>query len=369
MWIEKTSSGKFKYVEQYTDYMTGKRKRVSVTLEKDTAQAKRTALETLTRMIENRQREAPENRDITLEELIEKYREYQLRTVKLSTYKRNYFAMETIKRILGNDILVSRITANYIKEQFIASGKENSTLNEHRTRLFALLRWGYENDYISNISFLHKVKPFKDVSHREKIQDKYLEHKEVKSLLASMRNEKWKLLTTFLILSGLRIGEAVALTKEDIDFKNHIISVNKNYDPNNEIVTTPKTLTSFREVYMQQELENITRSILLYTKIEGIEAGHRSNLFIANRRGEHINYYTYNKYLKENANKSIGRDITTHTLRHTHASLLLAQGIDVDTISRRLGHEDSRITKEIYLHITQGLKERDNEKISMTKII
>lgn len=47
MWIEKTPSGKFKYVEQYTDYMTGKKKRVSITLEKDTASAKRTALETL----------------------------------------------------------------------------------------------------------------------------------------------------------------------------------------------------------------------------------------------------------------------------------------------------------------------------------
>ena len=39
MWIEKTPSGKFKYVEQYTDYMTGKKKRVSITLEKDTASA------------------------------------------------------------------------------------------------------------------------------------------------------------------------------------------------------------------------------------------------------------------------------------------------------------------------------------------
>ena len=70
MWIEKTPSGKFKYVEQYTDYMTGKKKRVSVTLEKDTASAKRTALETLTRMIESRQSEPVESKDITLEELI-----------------------------------------------------------------------------------------------------------------------------------------------------------------------------------------------------------------------------------------------------------------------------------------------------------
>lgn len=48
----------------------------------------------------------------------------------------------------------------------------------------------------------------------------------------------------------------------------------------------------------------------------------------------------------------------------THASLLLEQGVSVDTISRRSGHENSRITREIYLYVTEKLKERDNECIS-----
>ena len=277
--------------------------------------------------------------------------------------------METLKNILGHDIIVNRLTANYIKEQFLFSGKENGTLNEHRSRLFALLHWGYENDYVKDVSFLHKVKPFKDVSHKEKIQDKYLEPEEVKQLIDAMRTEKWKLFTKFLILSGLRIGEAVALTKEDVDFENHVIRVNKNYDPNNEVVTTPKTLSSIREVYMQPDLETVTRSMFLYTKIEGMENGHRSDLFIANKKGTHINYYSYNKYLKENAMRVLDRSITAHALRHTHASLLLAQGIDVDTIARRLGHENSKITKEIYLHITQQLKERDNEQIKKIQML
>ena len=120
---------------------------------------------------------------------------------------------------------------------------------------------------------------------------------------------------------------------------------------------------------MQPDLEKIARLLLLYTKIEGMESGHRSNLLIASPKGKYMNYYTYNKYLKENALKAIGRSITAHTLRHTHASLLLAKGIDVDTISRRLGHEDSRITKEIYLHVTKDLKELDNKRIGKIKII
>ena len=55
--------------------------------------------------------------------------------------------------------------------------------------------------------------------------------------------------------------------------------------------------------------------------------------------------------------------MTSHVLRHTHASLLLAEGISIDTISRRLGHENSKITREIYLHVTEKLKEKDNSTL------
>ena len=57
----------------------------------------------------------------------------------------------------------------------------------------------------------------------------------------------------------------------------------------------------------------------------------------------------------------LGRRVKVHALRHTHASLLLAEGVSIDLISRRLGHENSKITREIYLHITEKLKKRDNE--------
>ena len=51
-----------------------------------------------------------------------------------------------------------------------------------------------------------------------------------------------------------------------------------------------------------------------------------------------------------------------------YASLLLAEGINVDTISRRLGHENSKITKEIYLQVTQKLKENDNSALKNIKL-
>lgn len=211
MWIEKQENGKYKYVEQYEDYMTGKKKRVSVTLEKSTAAYKKIAMETLVRMIEERQSTPPEKKQLTLSELVEKYRAYQKLTVKESTYSRNYHQCNSLMRILGKDVLIDHLTANYIKECFLATKKEAGTLNEHRVRLLALLNWAYENDYLADISFIRKFKPFKDKSHREKIQDKYLEQDELSRLISEMKHTKWRLLTKFLSLSGLRIGKLLPL--------------------------------------------------------------------------------------------------------------------------------------------------------------
>lgn len=80
----------------------------------------------------------------------------------------------------------------------------------------------------------------------------------------------------------------------------------------------------------------------------------QAKLLFSNDDGTHISFYTYNKYLHENSLSALHRAITPHTLRHTHASLLMEQGIGIDAISRRLGHEDSKITREIYLHVTEN---------------
>jgi integrase len=369
MWVEDTKSGKYKFVEQYTDYMTGKKKRVSITMDKNTAAAKRTAMETLIRMIDERQNEPPEIQELTLAEVVERYREYQKMTVKASTYTRNYHQCNSLMKILGKDVLVNHLTANYIKEQFIRTGEAPSTLNERRIRLLALLNWAYENDYIRDISFVRKFKPFKDQSRRQKIQDKYLEAGELKRLLEAMTVKRWRLLTRFLSLSGLRIGEAAALTIPDIDFKNSVIHVTKTYDDNNKIISTPKTACSIRDVYIQPELEPVCREIILYVKLESIATGYRTNFFLCSSKGTVLNPCSYNKYLRETAQKVIGRRITAHTLRHTHASLLLASGVNIETIARRLGHENSSITKEIYLHVTEKLIENDREQIKHTKIM
>lgn len=369
MWVEEIKNGKYRLVERYTDYMTGKTKKVSVTMEKNTAQARKTAAKALNEKID-KILYTPNSNKITMSELVEKYREDQKKTVKVSTYKRNYHSCNSLMSILGENTIVERMSSKYIHDKFLETGNNPGTMNEHFARFRALIRWGYKNELLSDISFLDRMEPFKDVPHKEKIQDKYLENNELKTLLEGMSDTVWRLLTELLALSGLRYGEAAALMKCDVDFENSVIHITKTFDSVNSLVTPPKSTCSIRGVYMQDELKAVCKELntemLKRRLMNGIK---NTPLFLFDQQGNHIHYYAYNKYLKENSIRLIGRKITPHALRHTHASLLLENGVDIDTISRRLGHENSKVTKEIYLHVTERLKEKDNEKIARINIL
>lgn len=89
-------------------------------------------------------------------------------TVKRSTYTRNYHQGNTLMKLLGENILVENLSAKYIRNCLLSSGKEAGTLNEHMRRLKALLSWGYKNDYIKDISYLDKLEQFKDKPHKKK---------------------------------------------------------------------------------------------------------------------------------------------------------------------------------------------------------
>ena len=326
MWVEETKKGKYKYIERYTDPLTGKYRRVSVVLDKNTAQARKQAQRALEEKI--RQAESWKPANITLGELVKKYREEQKKTIKASTYSRNYSACNSIMEILGADSIVNKLNAGYVRESFLATGKAPVTLNEFLTRFKALMRWGYRNDYVSDISYLDKLEKFRDIPHRIKIEGKFLESSELSALLNGMTVKKWKDLTEFLSLSGLRFGEAAALDLPDVDLKSRLIHVSKTYDAAHDIVTSTKTATSTRDVYMQDQLYQLCRRLKAERLSDNIVLP-MSVVFFPGSKRERIEFDCYAKYLRENSERIIGRRITPHTLRHTHASLLMEQGIDM----------------------------------------
>lgn len=370
MWSEKVKTG-YKFVERYRDPMTGQVRRVSVVMEKDTAQTRKIAQRALDAKIQAaiRSSMSAPAAEITLEELAEQYIADQKLTRKDATSRRNYFYTKKSLSLYGKDTLASAINANYIRTKLVALDASADSKNEILKRFSGMLRWGFRHDLVEDVAYLDKVERFDAPPHRKKIEDKYLESYELSELLATMQHPIWKVVTKFLVLSGLRFGEFAALKKADVDLKERVIRVSMTYDPNNMVETEAKTYDSCRDVYMQDELIEAAKELRLLMLRQKVMYGYDTDLYVCSKDGSHIKYYAYNKYLKENAKKVVEKKITTHALRHTHVSLLAENGISIDTISRRIGHSDSDITKQIYLHITSRLKEKENEQIKGLRII
>jgi integrase len=370
MWAEELESGKIKFVERYTNPLTGKYGRVSVVMEKNTASTRKVALEALNAKIQGKLEAInaePEQKGLTLGKLKELYLAYQKKAFKLSTYRRNYYNLKTTINCLGADILVSSLSAGYIKQKMDTLDLENGSYNEYITRFKAMLRWGYENDLVADIRYLDKLKKLQNDTRREKLVNKYLEREELSTLLKEMSSERWELLTEFLVLSGLRYGEVCGLDKSDVSQPEQMIHVTKNYDCNNRVLTSTKTFTSTRDVFIQPELADVCKRIDAFFDTAGMRKS--SKLFFPDFDGGYMHYYDYAKYLREVSKRVIGREITPHILRHTHVSLLAESGVPLETISRRLGHSGSKVTKEVYLHVTKRLEERDRERISNTSLL
>lgn len=367
MWVEKNKNGTFKAIERYVDPLTGESHRATVTMIKDTARQRKEAQAALARKIAKKQAQKVTPQNITLEDLISEHRIYQAQNVRPSTQRRDFYNGNTFMEIFGKNTIVNKMTARSIRKALQASGREPSTCNELIDRFKTLLRWGYDNDLIDDISYLSKIKPFRvEQTHREKIEDKYLESDEAVRLLAAMDVTYWKDLTTFLIKSGLRPGEALDLSYTDIDIENRYIHVTSTWDINNKLSGPPKTPASDRDVYIQDDFLPLCKK--LKSQALTFYLTTRCNLVFQDH-GKPLTYAAYRKYLGIYTERVVGRKLTPHAMRHTHTSLLAENGVPLDVIVRRLGHEDSKITKRIYLHVTKKMKERDNESIRQIHVI
>lgn len=365
MWIEKRGEKLYAY-DRYTDYLSGKIKRVSVPIEKDSKQARNKAANLLKAKIDAAREQEP-NQVMTLKGLKEAYISYQKKLLKESTTHRNDNILTIAINLIGPDTLCDRLSAGAVMSALLSAKKSNTTINTYLIRLKAMLRWGYQNDLCPDIA--GKLKLLPDKSEREKIADKYLEKKDLQKFLDGMKVELWKNLTQFLALSGLRIGEALALEYADIDIRNRLIHVTKTYAPTTKTVQTPKTADSVRDVYMQDELLTLCRQLLAKARRSALELGYQGKLLFCDLDGNYIVYDVYEKYLRENGKSILGRNVTSHVMRHTMTSLFAEAGVSLDVIARRLGHHDSRLTRDIYLHCTQAQREKDHEAVRQISIL
>ena len=361
MWEIELKKGRY-LRERVIDPLTGREKIMSVKITKNTVSGRREAMKRLEAKLES---SGPKR--LLLSDLIEIYKKEHVRSVRESTYKRDCGSLATMLDVVG-DIFIDQMTAGYIRAKLVDSGKENGTLNELIKRFKTFLMWAYRNDYLSR-EVADKLTMFPDRSAREKVENKFLEKEELRALIKAMDLERWQLLTEFLALSGLRVGEAIALDNKDVG--GEYIHVSKTYNEALALLGDAKTASSVRDVFIQPELSDVIRRVHTCMLKQRLKFGYTDQgYFFSGIDGERVGYAAYNKYLKQTAAAVVPKKtVTPHTLRHTMTSLFAESGIPLDVIARRLGHESSDLTKRIYLHITENRKIKDNQSIASITLL
>ncbi|MET3697419.1 site-specific recombinase XerD [Bacillus oleivorans] len=195
--------------------------------------------------------------------------------------------------------------------------------------------------------------------------DKFL--KEVKK---PVKNAKYQHSIQYYVLfflmshTGIRIGEALALTWGDIDLDKKTLKVNKtlvyplNSKPN---ISTPKTKSSIREIKLDDETvywlkkhkTNRKEVVLMY---ENYKAP-KNNIVFFQHEGRWLRTNVVREYFKEVCKRAKLPVLSPHALRHSHAVHLLEAEANIKYVSERLGHTSIKMTADTYLHVTKKIED------------
>ena len=287
--------------------------------------------------------------DITFKMAVDLFLEFKKPRIKENSYltienrlrKSNYF----------DNLLVSEITPIQV------STFQNELIKK------------YEPRTIKNINICFKMvftwcmrykglasNPFDKVDRLKLETDKRMDIvtvNEFNEIIEQVNNDDMKLMYKLLFWTGLRLGEARALKTDDIDFNNKTISVSKSYTrlKAKDVITSPKTKSSIRIIKIDDVLAKDIKEYL-----------NKAKYILDDNFIFRYNKVHYLSVFKAKCLKVLGKELRLHDLRHSHASFLINNGVDVLLISKRLGHSNTAMTLNVYSHL---YPDKENEAINI----
>ena len=367
MWIETLKNGKFKYCERYTDPYTEKIKKVSVTLEKNTAHAKKQAIELLNDKISNLTNEDTITIKITLFELYEEWFARYKTTVKPRSSIATKKVMKKVFSSIPKETLVKNldrnIFLNFLDDIYTFGNLSYSYSTQIKNTLNNMLNYAVERKYISkNPISIIKVRRKKDEeeNYKKKMDSKFLEKDEIIKIINFLNQKQTTQLHAriieFLWLTGLRYGELQALQWRDFDG----VSIDVNgtlgvYDRTTKSITktSTKTIASNRVVDLPQRAIDILEETKIYNKTLHGHILPNDYIFLS-RRGTPLSISAFNIKLKRVQEEcQINKTLSSHIFRHSHVSLLAELNLPLKSIMERVGHSNANTTLKIYNHVTK----------------
>lgn len=175
-------------------------------------------------------------------------------------------------------------------------------------------------------------------------------------------------LVFLMVHTGLRIGEALALTWDDIDGTILTVSKNLSQDLNNHsIIVSPKSKSSFRKIKLDKSTVRVLRDFNINKKkcalqYESYVLPQAENIIFSTSSGNYVKQTDFRQRFKKACKRAKVPILSPHALRHSHAVHLLESGASLKYVSTRLGHSNISITADIYLHITEKI---ENDALDM----
>ncbi|WP_145458228.1 tyrosine-type recombinase/integrase [Staphylococcus pettenkoferi] len=300
----------------------------------------------------NAQREFIENfnndeEDISFASLAEKYKSYSVgRKKETSIYNQNHlidtiliphFADKNIHELKPNDIdkFYRAVTPHY----------SYAYVQQMRTVLSAILNHGINfYELRRNVTKAVKIPSIED---DEDI--KYWTLEQFNYFIKTVEHPIYKAMFNILFWTGLRKGELLALRPMDIDFNQELIHVKSSW--NGKQITSPKNKSSKRDIGIPTHLIQEVQRLIDYQKT--VYADYRSTdyLFAIYNPEKPMAPANVNKQLKKYTEPLDLPPIRVHHFRHSHATLLINNGVSLYIVSKHLGHSDIHTTANIYGHL------------------
>ena len=281
------------------------------------------------------------------------YKEGSVRGVTMQKY---HLTAEWVKKLIPDVKLCDfdRITYQQLINDYAETHERQTTMDFHHQLKGAILD-AVDDGLIARDPTRKVIIKGKSPNDKKK---KYLSRYELQKLLTSLDlnsglNMDWLIL--LIAKTGMRFSEAIAVTPMDFDFTHQTLSVNKTWDYKGEGGFQPtKNKSSVRKIRLDWQTVGQFYAIVR-------ELNDTAPIFVSKEKK--IYNSTLNDVLERHC-KAVGiPTISVHGLRHTHASLLLFDGVSIASVAQRLGHSSINTTQKTYLHIIRELENKDIDLI------